>query len=71
MLYMYTFCHHSSGSSACLNDVPEEAEFDVNVTQLVGLEFSADEQCQARYGPTAVFCPFSFATDVRVITYCR
>ena len=65
-MYVYLF-HHSSSSSACLDDVPDEVEFDVNVTQLVGLEFSADEQCKAQYGPTAVFCPFKFATDVRVI----
>ena len=53
-----TCCHNSSGRSACLDDVPAEAEFDVNATAFVGLEFSADEQCRAQYGRTAVFCPY-------------
>ena len=53
-----------------MEDVPAQEEFDVDATQLVGLEFNADEQCRAQYGPTAVFCPFNFAIDVRVVTYC-
>ena len=56
---------NSSGSGVCLEDVPAQGEFDVDSTALVGLDFNADEQCRAQYGPTAVFCPFNFATDVR------
>ena len=48
----------------CLEDVPAEGEFDIDATRLVGLEFNADEQCRARYGPSAVFCPFNFAIEV-------
>ena len=57
--------HHSSGRGMCLEDIPAQGEFDVDATKLVGLEFNADEQCQAQYGPDAVSCPFSFALDVR------
>ena len=42
----------SSGRAACLEDVPAEAEFDINTTALIGLNFSADEQCRALHGPT-------------------
>ena len=56
---------HSSGSGTCLEDTPAQGEFDVDATKLVGLEFNADEQCRAQYGPNAVSCPFNFALDVR------
>ena len=54
----------SSGRAACLEDVPAEAEFDINTTALIGLNFSADEQCRALHGPTAVFCPDDDALEV-------
>ena len=56
--------NNSTGNGACLEDVPAQGEFDVDATRLVGLDFNADEQCRAQYGPSAVFCPFSFAIDV-------
>ena len=52
----------------CLEDVPAQGEFDVDATKLVGLEFNADEQCQAQFGPSAVFCPFNFAIKVNCYT---
>ena len=55
---------NSSGNGACLEDVPAQGQFDVDATRLVGLDFNADEQCRAQYGPSAVFCPFSFAIAV-------
>ena len=64
MLCMYLLIH-SSGSGVCLEDVPAQGEFDVDATRPVGLDFNADEQCRAQYGPSAVFCPFNFAIDVR------
>ena len=58
------FLENRFGNSACLRDTPAEGEFEVNATNLVGLEFGADEQCRAQYGPSAVFCPFNFAIEV-------
>ena len=58
------FLLNSSGSSICLEDAPALGEFEVNPTELVGIEFNANEQCRAQYGPTAVFCPFNFAIEV-------
>ena len=55
---------YSYGKATCLDDVPAEGEFDVNATRLVGLDFNADEQCKAQFGPTAVFCPSKHATKV-------
>lgn len=68
LIVLHLYITNSSGSGACLEDVPAQKEFDVDATQLVGLDFNADEQCRAQYGPTAVFCPFNFAIDVRAIT---
>ena len=56
--------YNSSGKGVCLEDVPAEQEFDVNATRLVGLDFNADKQCKVQFGPTAVFCPLSFAIKV-------
>ena len=61
---IYIFLIYSSSSSACLNDIPAEGEFDVNATILVGLEYNADEQCKAQFGSAAVSCPYDFATRV-------
>ena len=44
--------------------MPDEEEFDVNATRLVGLNFNADEQCKAQFGPTAAFCPSRHASKV-------
>ena len=56
---------HSSGIGICLEDTPAQGKFDEDATKLIGLEFNADEQCQAQYGPNAISCPFKFALDVR------
>ena len=48
----------------CLEDVPGKAKFDINVTALVGIDFNANKQCQALYGPTAAFCPYDYASEV-------
>ena len=55
---------YSSGKAACLEDIPDEGKFAVNATRLVGLDFNADEQCKAQFGPTAVFCPSKRASKV-------
>ena len=61
---MHDDLYNSSGNGACLEDVPTQGQFNVHATRLVGLYFNADEQCQAQYGPSAVFCPFSIAIAV-------
>ena len=58
------FIIRSSGNGACLEDAPDVEQFAVNATRLVGLDFTADDQCKAIYGPTATFCPFSIASRV-------
>ena len=47
-----------------MKDLPAEGIFDINATRLVGLDFNADKQCQAHFGPTAVFCPLKIANEV-------
>ena len=58
----------SSGSATCLEDVPTSRKFDVDPNELVGLTYTADDQCRAVYGPSAVFCPFSFGIQVSKLT---
>ena len=48
----------------CLDDVPTSTSFDLDSNQLPGLKYTADDQCRAVYGPSAVFCPFSFGIQV-------
>ena len=62
MLLILICILYSSSSSACLNDIPAEGEFDVNATILVGLEYNADKQCKAQFGSAAVPCPYDFAS---------
>ena len=59
---MFPIC--SSRFATCLEDVPTNTEFDVDPNELVGLTYTADDQCRAEYGPSAVFCPFSFGIQV-------
>ena len=60
--------HCRSGKGACLEDAPDEREF--NVTKLsstfVGLNFDANAQCRAQFGPSAIFCPFNSALKVNL-----
>ena len=55
---------YSSGFATCLDDVPTNTQFDVDPNELVGLTYTADDQCRTEYGPSAVFCPFSFGIQV-------
>ena len=64
-LFDITSMCHISGIGICLEDTPAQKEFDKDATKLIGLEFNADKQCRAQYGPNAVSCPFKFALDVR------
>jgi len=36
----------------------------VDPKKLVGIEFDADEQCKAQYGPNATFCTINSAIEV-------
>ena len=52
----------SSGNGQCLDDVPIGDR--LNASALEGINFDADAQCRAAYGPAARFCPGSFADEV-------
>ncbi|XP_065917760.1 A disintegrin and metalloproteinase with thrombospondin motifs 4-like [Dysidea avara] len=53
----------NSEMSTCLDDVPINTQFKVNPNELPGLNYTADDQCRAEYGPSARFCPFSATMD--------
>ena len=46
----------------CLNDLPIGGR--LNASSLEGVNFDADAQCRAAYGPTARLCPANFALEV-------
>ena len=63
----YDLSYCSSEMSTCLDDVPINTQFKVNPNELPGLNYTADDQCRAEYGPSARFCPFSATMDPEVI----
>ena len=52
----------SSGNGQCLDDIPIGAR--LNTSALEGINFDANAQCRAAYGPEARFCPATFAENV-------
>ena len=46
--------YRRSGGTSCLQDTPSQTTIKPNV--LVGVNFTADEQCKAIYGPTSGLC---------------
>lgn len=63
----YNSVYSSSGNGVCLNDLPIGGR--LNASSLEGVNFDADAQCRAAYGPTARLCPAAFAVEVRFFTY--
>ena len=61
---MYIYC--SSGNGECLNDLPIGGR--LNASALEGVNFDADAQCRAAYGPAARLCPAGFAREVTLDT---
>ena len=64
---VYDLSYCSSELSTCLDDLPTNTQFKVNPNELPGLNYTADDQCRAEYGPSAQFCPFPADMDPEII----